>query len=292
MWIKRRNRLAGAIGLSTIEDRHGRQGMTTDTTPAAPTDQLAAPAPRVRRIATDRPWTWLTLGWRDMMANKAISLSYGAVLTLLGWILALLLFEVGTAWAILPATAGFFIMAPLLAAGLYETSRRRQAGESPTLAEAMGGFRRNGIQIAMMGALLLVIHLFWVRIAGLIFMLFFGINFAPSLVELPFAMLQSPQLFPFLVVGTGFGFALAAVTFAVSAVSFPMLVDREDVSFLEAVTVSIQAVMENWRAMALWAGLIVVFTGLALAPLFLGLVVALPLIGHATWHAYKDLVER
>jgi uncharacterized membrane protein len=104
--------------------------------------------------------------------------------------------------------------------------------------------------------------------------------------------LRSNDLLPFLVIGTGLGFVLASVTFAVSAVSVPMLVDRPELSFLEAVTVSIQAVMENWRAMALWAGLIVVFTGLALVPFFLGLIIALPLIGHATWHAYKDLVVR
>lgn len=261
--------------------------MSTDTTPA-----VTPTSGRIRRIATDRPWTWLTLGWRDMMANKSISLAYGAVLTLAGWLLTLLLFEIGTPWAILPATAGFFIMAPLLAAGLYEVSRRREAGEAVTLADAVGGFRRNGAQIAMMGVMLLVLHLFWTRIAGLLFALFFGINFAPSLTQLPLAMLQSDQLLPFLVVGTGFGFVLASVTFAVAAVSIPMLLDRPEISFLEAATVSIQAVMENWRAMALWAGLIVVFTGLALVPLFLGLVVVMPLIGHATWHAYKDLVAR
>ncbi|WP_037299838.1 DUF2189 domain-containing protein [Rubritepida flocculans] len=247
---------------------------------------------RVRHVATDRPWTWLTAGWRDMMANKPISLAYGAALVLLGWVLTLLMFEFETPWAILPASAGFFIMAPILATGLYEVSRRRAAGEGVTLAEAAQGFRRNGVQIAMMGVLLLVIHLFWIRIAGLLFALFFGINFAPSLAQLPLAMLQSDQLLPFLIVGTGFGFVLAAATFAICAVSIPMLLDRPEVTFLEAVTVSIQAVMENWKAMALWAGLIVVFTGLALIPFYLGLIIAMPLIGHATWHAYKDLVLR
>lgn len=245
---------------------------------------------QIRRVATDRPWVWLTLGWRDLMANKAVGLAYGAALVLFGWLLALLMLETGTLWAILPATAGFFMLAPLLAAGIYEVSRRRSMGQASTLAEAMGGFRRNGTQLSMIGAMLLLLHLAWVRIAGLLFALFFGLNFAPSLAELPVAMLRSEELLPFLVIGTGFGFVLAAATFAVSAVSIPMLVDR-DISFLEAVTVSIQAVMENSRAMALWAGLIVVFTGLALVPFFLGLILVLPVIGHATWHAYRDLVE-
>ncbi len=255
-------------------------------------DPGPVPLPRrVARIATDRPWVWLTLGWRDMMANRAISLSIGATLAIFGWIVSLLSFELGTAWAILPATAGFFIMAPLLAAPLYETSRRMEAGQPTTLADAMDGFRRPGTQIAMMGAVLLIIHLFWVRVAGLLFALFFGIGFAPSLANLPMAMLRSDLLVPFLLVGTGFGFILAAVTFAISAVSLPMLVDR-DVSFLEAATVSVQAVMENWRPMVLWAGLIVLLTSLALVPFFLGLVVVLPLVGHATWHAYRDMVVR
>jgi branched-chain amino acid transport system permease protein len=91
-------------------------------------------------------------------------------------------------------------------------------------------------------------------------------------------------------VTAGFGALLAAGSFAVSVISIPMVVDR-DVSVLEAVSVSLQAVRENPRAMVLWAGLIVVFTGLALVPFFLGLVVAMPLIGHASWHAYRDLVE-
>jgi len=261
--------------------------MSSETSSVEP-----ATASRVRHVSTDRPWTWLTLGWRDMMANKAISLSYGAVLVLAGWIASLLSFELGAAWAILPATAGFFMVAPILATGLYETSRRREAGESATLADALGGFRRNPTQIAMIGVILLVLHLFWVRIAGLLFALFFGLNFSPSLSSLPIALMQSPDLLPFLIIGTGFGFVLASVTFAVSAVSIPMLIDRPELSFLEAVTVSIQAVMENWKAMALWAGLIVVFTGIALVPFFLGLVIALPLIGHATWHAYRELVIR
>ncbi len=260
--------------------------MPSDT----PTMPLTSARTRVRRIATDRPWVWLTLGWRDLMAHKAIGLSYGGALALFGWVLAWLMLELGLAWAILPAIAGFFMAAPLAAAGLYEVSRRRERGEPVTLHDAMAGFRRNGTQISMMGAVLLLINLLWVRVAGLLFALFFGLNFAPSLAELPLRMLQSPDLIPFLIIGTGFGAVLALGTFAVSVISIPMLVDRE-VSFLEAVTVSIQAVMENPRPMALWAGLIVLFTGLALVPFFLGLAIAMPLIGHATWHAYRDLVE-
>lgn len=249
------------------------------------------PANRVRNVSTDRPWIWLTAGWQDMLATKPIALAYGGAVCLAGWVLSLLLFEAGTLWAILPATSGFFLVGPLVAAGLYEASRLREEGRQPTLADVIAPFRRNGSQIAFIGVALLVVHLFWVRIAGLLFMLFFGQHGLPNIDRLPQAMLQSDQLLPFLVIGTGFGFVLAAASFAISAVSLPMLVDRE-ISALEAITVSIQAVLENWRAMLLWAGLIVVFTGLALVPFYLGLVLVFPLIGHATWHAYRDIVLR
>jgi uncharacterized membrane protein len=261
--------------------------MTTDAAP-----NLGAPHPgRVRHVATDRPWVWLTAGWRDLLATRTIGVAYGGALCIAGWVLLLLLFEAGALWAVLPATAGFFLLAPLLAAGLYEASRLREAGQQPTLADALLAFRRNGTQLAFMGVVLLVLHLFWVRVAGLLFMLFFGTQGLPTMDRLPLVMLQSGDLLPLLVIGTGFGFVLAAASFMISAVSIPMVVER-DISALEAVTVSIQAVLENWRAMLLWAGLIVVLTGLALIPFFLGLLVVLPLIGHATWHAYRDLVAR
>ncbi len=246
-------------------------------------------ANRVRRVPVDRPWAWISAGWQDLQRSKAIGWAYGMALVLAGWCLTLLLFEADTLWATLPATAGFFLLAPLLATGLYETSRQLEQGGSPTLADAVRGFRRNGSQVAVIGVALLVLHLFWVRIAGLLFMLCFGLNFHPGLEELPLAMLRSSMMLPFLIAGTGFGLVLATVSFAITVVSIPMLVDR-DISALEAITVSIQAAMTNWRAMTLWAGLIVLFTGLALVPFYLGLIVALPVIGHATWHAYRDLV--
>jgi uncharacterized membrane protein len=255
----------------------------------------AAPVPqpmpaRVRQVATDRPWVWLAAGWHDLMAAPQIGFAYGLALTFAGWVLAGLMLWAGIAWAILPATAGFFLVAPLLAAGLYETSRRREQGEPVSLPLALRGFARNGTQIGFVGVVLLVVHLFWVRTAGLLFALFFGLGFAPPLEQLPMAMLRSDQLLPFLVVGTGVGAIFATFAFMVSAVSIPMLVDRE-ISALEAMATSVQAVASNWRAMAFWAGLIVVFTAMALAPFFLGLALVLPLIGHATWHAYKDLVR-
>ena len=244
----------------------------------------------IRAVPPDRPWHWLTAGWRDLMANPQIGFFYGGALTLAGWALAMLLLWARTAWAILPASAGFFMVAPLLAAGLYEASRLRERGEPVTFAACLSGFTRNGGQLAFMGVVLVVLHLFWVRVAALIFMLMFGINFAPALEDVPMAMLRSPMLLPFLIIGTGAGAILAAAAFAISAVSIPMMVDR-DITAMEAITVSIRAVIANPAAMIFWAGLIVVFTAFAMVPFFLGLALVIPLVGHATWHAYRDLVQ-
>lgn len=255
------------------------------------TQQAAASqAVGIRLVTNDRPWTWLEAGWRDLMATPHIGFFYGGAVVVAGWSLVMLLLAAGATWAVLPAVAGFFLVGPVVAAGLYETSRRRERGEPTSLGIAFGAFRRNAPQLALMGAVLLVINLFWVRMAGLIFAIFFGMGFAPSLEHLPAAMLRSEQLLPFLLIGTGVGFVLATIAFAVSAVSIPMIVDR-DISAFEAIVISIRATLDNWRAMAFWAGLIVVFTAMALVPFFLGLALVLPLVGHATWHAYRDIVR-
>jgi len=261
--------------------------MTTDAVAPAPG---SAAAVTIHRVANDRPWVWLAAGWKDLMAAPHIGFFYGGTVVLLSWLLVAMLVQFGAGWAVLPAAAGFFLVGPIIGAGLYETSRRRERGEPVSLALAFMAYKRNAPQLALMGAALLLINLFWVRIAGLLFAVFFGLGFSPAIEALPAALLRSNQLLPFLIVGTGFGFVLASAAFAISAVSIPMILDR-NISALEAIVTSIRATFDNWRAMAFWAGLIVVFTGMALVPFFLGIALVLPLIGHATWHAYRDIVR-
>lgn len=249
---------------------------------------FASPSPRVSVVPIDRPWSWLAAGWKDLTAAWRVSLAYGAGLVVLSFLLTIGLWLMGLFYLVLPLAGGFFIVAPLLATGLYEVSRRLAAGETVDLRSSILAWRRPR-QIAMMGVVLLLIHLVWVRVALLLFALFFY-GQSPSLEMLLPALLNSSVSLPFLVTGTIIGAAFACVAFAVSVVSIPMLVDR-DTGLIVAIATSATAARVNLRAMALWAALIVGFTAIGIATCFIGLAIVLPLIAHASWHAYRDIVE-
>jgi uncharacterized membrane protein len=256
---------------------------------AVPVDSRSSAA--IRHVEFERPWRWLAAGWRDLMAAPATSLAYGVVFALAGYLITVGLFAADIFYLVLPMTAGFMIIGPFAATGFYEISRQRQAGRRAPLREVFGAWRRNPSQIALMGVALLLILIFWARIAALIFMLYYGVGNVPSVDKLLVETFLQPSSIPFLIFGTAVGGVLAAATFAISAVSIPMLVDRPRCNVIDAIVTSVKAVLANPRAMALWGLLIVVFVGAGLVTLYVGLVVALPLIGHATWHAYKDLVQ-
>lgn len=254
----------------------------TDTVPVFGETQ-----PSVRRVDLDRPWQWLAAGWADLRRAPKVSLVYGAVLAGISLAIAAVLLAGEAFYLLLPLTAGFALVAPLLAVGLYETSRLLAEGRTPTLALAMAAYRRNATQLALLGFVLALLHLAWVRFATLLYAIFFSTEAPP----LPLLLdhLISPAGLPFLIVGSAIGFVLAALAFAIAAVSIPMLIDRDTNAFA-AIATSFVAVGENLRPMALWAALIAFFTALGLATFFLGLAVALPLIAHATWHCYRDVV--
>jgi len=246
------------------------------------------PSPHIRRVEIDRPWTWLAKGWNDLLAAPRISLLYGALIAAASIVLAGTLLLVDLPYLLLPMAAGFFLVAPLIAVGLYETSRRLETGEPVSLAAALGALKRNRAQLANLGIALMLIHLIWVRAASLIFALFFN-TAHPTWGRIIDTVFFSPESLPFLATGCAVGFVFAVVAFAIGAVSIPMLLDR-DVNVFTAIVTSISAVRLNWQAMALWAALIVVFTAVGMATFFIGLIVVMPLIGHATWHAYRDMV--
>lgn len=246
------------------------------------------PTPVVRVVPLDRPWVWLARGWHDFTRSVRVGFAYGALFVAVSFLVTLGLYLSDLLYLLLPLTAGFMFVAPLLAVGLYETSRRLAADEPVSLRAALRAWRRNRVQIVAFGVILMFFHLFWVRVAMLLYPLFFaGPN--PSLADMPQILFFSPASLPFLVTGTVIGAVLAAIVFAISAVSIPMLVER-DTDVITAIATSWTAVRHNAKPMALWAALIVVFTAAGLVLCYIGLAVVLPLVGYATWHCYKDLV--
>ncbi len=250
-----------------------------------------APLPvRLRTITLDHPWRWLSAGWLDMCTVPGISYFYGGLFTAIGFVLLFVLDQFEAAYLILPLAFGFALVGPVAAVGLYEISRRLTVGQSAEFGDVLRVIGRNGSQIALVGLFLLIAFLAWVRLAMLEFMLFFGAS-PPSLDHVLDAILLSPQSMPFLIVGTVTGGALALTVYAMTAIAIPMLIDRPECDAMTAMLTSLDAVRHNLRPMLLWAGLIAFFTLFGLSLFFVGLIVTLPLVGHASWHAYRDLVE-
>jgi uncharacterized membrane protein len=132
-------------------------------------------SPRVRKIELDRPWQWLAAGWRDLSRAPFISLSYGVIFAAVGYALTLGLWLGGLTYLVLPMVCGFIIVGPLMAVGLYEVSRRLENGEPVSLGDALLAWRRNAGQIGLLGIALMLFLFAWIRIAALLFMLFYGL---------------------------------------------------------------------------------------------------------------------
>jgi uncharacterized membrane protein len=245
------------------------------------------PLPEIRRVSVERSTTWLDRGFGDFVAHPGIGLVYGTVFALFGWLLTFGLAEMGMTALILPLAGGFMLVAPLLAVGLYEVSRRREAGEQVTLLQALGAVRRNG-QMADMGLVLLLLFFVWIQMAMVIFALFYGSQ-PPAMDEFFSQVLMAPQGVAFVATGTVIGGIIAAMAFAVSVVSMPMLLDRK-VSALTAMRTSLKAVWLNRMNMIGWAATLATLGFLGVAFLFIGLAFTLPIAAHASWHAYRDLV--
>ena len=257
--------------------------------PVSAAAEFAQTGPAVRRIGPGAPFRWLRAGWADLWRSPGVSLGIGACCALVSWALAGAVLLTDYAVLILPLVTGFMFAAPLLAIGVYEVGRLHEAGVKPTFAHTRAALRRNAYQIAFMGALLMLFLYGWLRVATMLAALLLGDDIPPLGAFFETAFLSGEHL-DFVLIGTGIGAVLASIVFGLSAVSLPMLIDRPMDAVTAAVT-SMRACLANPVPMALWAAVIVAVTLLGVLPGFLGLILALPLLGHATWHAYRDLVE-
>ncbi len=261
--------------------------MTASTHPATLT-QTSTQAPAIQQVAFDAPWAWLAAGWRDLWSSPAISLAYGAAFAAIAYAFVFHLSQTNALPLMLPLAGGFFLVGPLLAVGLYEISRRKERNEPTSLRDIFAAAKKSGGQLASFGVVLLLLYFFWMRTASLLFMLFFGNAGIPPVEDFIPTLLFTPHGLGLLVIGTAAGAVLAGVSFAISAISVPMLLDRQ-VDVITAMGASIQAIRMNIPAMTLWALLILGLTAMGFAGLFVGLAIAFPLIGHATWHAYRAM---
>ena len=243
--------------------------------------------PVIRHVPPDRPFTWLALGLRDLRGNLVESLAYGVIVAAIGW--AIWTYTAGRPQQFTASITGFFLLAPLLAAGLYEISRRHELGMATGFGESLQGWRRSGGALAQFGLELVIVAIFWERLSAILFALLYN-GTVPNLESFYRDVLLSGDYWRLLVIYIAVGAVLAIAVFVLSAISIPMLLDR-DVDIYTAMATSLIAVGRNIPAMAIWAALIVVLTAVGFATLLLGMIVIFPVLGHATWHAYRDLTQ-
>ena len=250
--------------------------------------------PAIHHVSIDNPWMWLAAGLSDFTRAPAISLAYGFLVTLITSVIFYLLLSISLYGVSLGLMAGFVIIGPLFAAGLYEASRRLEQHQSVVLSDTWRGWRRNSRSMLAIGVIMMLMMLAWFMLSALATAVVYGIAGELGPIIGSAADWQSFTLsirWPVAVVFGLVGFIVVSVTFVITVVAVPMLTDKEEMDVSTAIVTSAQAVRKNLSALILWAGLIAVFTGVAVAPLFLGLIVVFPLLAHASWHAYRDMIE-
>jgi uncharacterized membrane protein len=239
----------------------------------------------VRTVAPARVAAWLAAGARDLARAPTASLAQGLLVALGGWVV------IGLAqryWWLAPgAFSAFAIVGPILCTGLYELSRLLGRGQRPGLAQVIAAWQRDSRPLVQLGLVLAAIAALWVLVSAALFAAFVHTPLATPSAFLRYAAVEQGNLLFSL--WLMLGGLTAAVVFALTAVSPPLLLGRQ-VGLRRALLTSVRAVGENPVPMALWAGFILLAIGASLATAMLGFIVAVPLIGHATWHAYKDLV--
>lgn len=234
-----------------------------------------------------RPLLWVGRGWRDMRRHWAASLGYGALMVALGW--TLLVFCATHPYFVAAAISGFLLVGPAMSAGLCEMSRRYSLGQPASFDDSLEGFVRNAPALVEFGAILAVCALLWFALSAVLLGSVFHIP-APSVSETMYRgfidSANRSQVMGYVAVGG----ILAAGVFAISVVAIPLMIDRHATAG-QAMLASIRAALGNIPAMMLWSALILILTVIGYAPLLLGLLIIVPLLGHATWHAYRDLVR-
>jgi uncharacterized membrane protein len=241
-----------------------------------------------RNLPASTAFDWLSAGWRDFMIQLGPSLAYGIVVFLVSLAIVWSLFALGMDYILFPALAGFMVVGPLIAIGLYEKSRAIAANQPVSLARMIFVRPKSGAQVWFTGAILCLLMLLWMRAAVLIYALFFGLTPFPGLDNVASMLFTTGTGWAMLLVGSICGGVFAAFAFAISTFSVPMLLDEETDAFT-AMGTSISLVWSNLPVMVAWGAIVLVLFLVSVATGLLGLIIAFPVLGHATWHAYKAM---
>jgi uncharacterized membrane protein len=246
--------------------------------------------PVVRRIGPADLKDALARGIADFSAMPTHAVFLCLIYPIVGIVLARLTLGYEILPLLFPLAAGFALIGPFAAIGFYELSRRREQGLTVSWEDAFDVFRSPSRgAIAMLAVLLLTVFAIWIAVAQAIYVANFGYQPAASIPDFLHQVFTTPAGWTLIVVGNGVGFLFAVAVLAVSVVSFPLLLDR-DVGVVEAVLTSIRAVTANPMTMALWGLIVAALLVIGSLPLFFGLAVVVPILGHATWHLYRKVI--
>lgn len=251
-------------------------------------DNGPSPLPEVQQVPVTAIPEVLRAGLRDFLRAPAFGIFFSAVYVAGGVIFWLVMTAVGQEWWLIPVILGFPLLAPFAAMGLYEVSRRIEMGEPLIWREVLGMvLAQRDRQIPSMAMVILLMFMFWVFVAHTIFALFMGMQALTNITSSPMVLLQGngPVM---LLVGSLIGGGFAVALFSFTVVGLPLLLERE-VDFITAIITSVQAVLANPVTMAVWGASIAGLLFLGMLPVFLGLFITLPVLGHASWHMYRRL---
>lgn len=245
--------------------------------------------PFARRIGFDAISGALAAGWRDFCRAPAFGLLFAGFYVLGGLVLTAVSFASGQEWWLMPFVVGFPLLAPFAAVGLYEVSRRIEEDQPLIWRDVLTVVvAQKDRQVPSMAMLILLMFMFWVFVAHTTFALFMGVSALTNITSSPEVLFQGRGLV-MLGVGALIGAGFAALLFAITVIGLPLILDRE-VDLISAMIASFQAVGQNLPVMLVWAAVIAALLFLGIVPMFLGLLVTLPVLGHASWHMYRRIM--